>query len=279
MKKILKAEMKWPYLILLAILSAALTAIFNCIPALEQTSFIAPAVTLELWAVLGIYIAVNCKGYVDAMIKVFVFFLISQPLIYLIEVPFKAAGFSLFRYYPYWGMITLLTIPAAALAYRMKKDDILSALILSAANFLIIWQGISWGQGMIYNFPRYLIAVIFCFGMPFVMTFLLFKEKRTRLVACLLAAAIIIGGCLYQVLFPEDSSLNYPLEAGEWTAVVEPETGLQVTVGNEDITFVSHTNGTYQVTLPNTEGKEMVWEVSVDGADHYISVLETTPAG
>ncbi len=41
----------------------------------------------------------------------FFFFLISQPLIYLLQVPFSSMGFELFIYYKYWFIWTLLTIP------------------------------------------------------------------------------------------------------------------------------------------------------------------------
>ena len=41
----------------------------------------------------------NSKSPVDSAIKCFLFFLISQPLIYLIQVPFSSQGWHIFVYY------------------------------------------------------------------------------------------------------------------------------------------------------------------------------------
>ena len=41
---------------------------------------------VPLSTILAIFIIVNCKNSKDAIIKCFVFFLISQPLIYLVEI-------------------------------------------------------------------------------------------------------------------------------------------------------------------------------------------------
>lgn len=190
--------MTWIKVLFISLASAVLTAGFNCIHMFERTSLTAPAETLELWIVLALFIIMNCKGYKEAMIKTFVFFLISQPLIYLIEVPFKAAGWSLFQYYPYWAVLTVLTIPGAAIAYRVKNGDIISALILSVANFLMIFTGFRWLKPLLTEFPHYLIATAFCFIVPFVLSLLLLKEKKPRLLACILAAAFIVAGFITQ---------------------------------------------------------------------------------
>ena len=41
-------------------------------------------------------------------------------------------GWQLFHYYPYWFKITLLTFPGAIIGWFIKKDNILSGVILSA---------------------------------------------------------------------------------------------------------------------------------------------------
>ena len=46
----------------------------------------------------------NCKTPKEAAAKTFVFFLISQPLIYLLQVPFSWQGWGLFHYYKKYGL-------------------------------------------------------------------------------------------------------------------------------------------------------------------------------
>lgn len=57
--------------------------------------------------------------------KVFVFFLISQPLIYLFQVPFSQDGRGLFRYYPFWFKWTIATIPMAFIGWYIKRSLIM----------------------------------------------------------------------------------------------------------------------------------------------------------
>lgn len=266
--------MTWLRVIILSVVSAAVVALLNCIPALERTSFVMPAETTEAWIVLAIYIIWNCKGYKDAMCKTFVFFLISQPLIYLIEVPFKALGWGLFNYYPFWAVVTVLTIPGAALCYRVKKGDIWSALILSVANASMILTGLSRINTVLYEFPRMLISLIFCIAVPFLLIFLLLREKKSRIVAVILAVVfIIIGLCMY-VFFQSDSSTSYPLEEGTWHVVSVSEPGIKVEVGEESMSVSSHRNGSYVVILGSDDGRTVVYNITVKGGNHAIYVRE-----
>lgn len=273
MTRILKRNMTWPFIIIFSIVSAAATALLNLIPALENTSFTAPAETLELWVVLAVYIIMNCKSYKDAMLKTFVFFLISQPLIYLIEVPFTEKGWGLFSYYPFWGIITVLTIPGAAIAYRVKKDDVLSAVILSVANGIMIITGLSRISSVIIDFPRYLISILFTLFFSFFFIFKLLKKKKIRLIAVILAVILIIAGLCMFLFFPQDSSAGYPLEDGQWTVESVSPNGLKVSITeNNKLDLQSHTNGFYTVVLISEEGKEICYGITVDGPEHYIKI-------
>lgn len=273
MKKVFEIDMSWRRVLILSVLSAAVTALLNCIPALEGSSFTAPAETLELWIVLAVFIIMNCENYKDAVLKTFVFFLISQPLIYLIEVPFKAAGWSLFGYYPFWGLITVLTIPGAAIAYRVKKGDALAAVILSAANIMMIITGLSRISTVIYEFPRLLISLLFCLGFPFFFIFTLLKQKRSRAIAIALSILAIIAGICVYLIFPSGSSTSYPLEEGSWSVVSVSEPGLDVSIESSDsMNLSSHKNGVYTLILEDENGRKICYEISVDGGNHYISV-------
>ena len=103
-------NLTWPKLIISAIVAGVLTAVIAMIPELHYTSFNAITVTLEVWILFGIIIIMNSKSNIDSALKCFVFFLISQPLVYLIQVPFSELGWGLFGYYRYWFIWTLLCL-------------------------------------------------------------------------------------------------------------------------------------------------------------------------
>ena len=121
----------WLKLIISAIMVGIYTALMALIPTLKYTSFHDITVTFEVWILFGIIIIMNSKSAVDSALKCFVFFLISQPLVYLIQVPFNSLGFELFIYYKYWFIWTLLTIPMGFIGYYMKNDKWWGILILT----------------------------------------------------------------------------------------------------------------------------------------------------
>ena len=79
-------DMKWWKVIVLAVASAVITFIFLVVPIFENTSFYNMGVTFEAWILLAVFIMANCKKPLESALKTFVFFLISQPLIYLFQV-------------------------------------------------------------------------------------------------------------------------------------------------------------------------------------------------
>ena len=122
--------MTWPKVIIFAIAAGVYTALMALwVPA--SCSFHDITVTVEAWIPLALIVMVNCKGPLESALKTFVFFLISQPLVYLIQVPFSDMGWGLFGYYRYWFYITLCTLPAAFIGWSVKKNNIIAALILS----------------------------------------------------------------------------------------------------------------------------------------------------
>ena len=90
--------MGWPVVILYAVGTALLTTAFLLIPIFENTSFYRVGVTFEAWVFFAVIIMANCKKPLESALKTFVFFLISQPLIYLLQVPFSQMDWGLFMY-------------------------------------------------------------------------------------------------------------------------------------------------------------------------------------
>ena len=102
------------------------------LPITKDTSFADISISFEVWILFGILIIVNSKTPLESALKCFVFFLISQPLVYLIQVPFNAYGWGIFRYYPPWFLWTLFTLVMGYMGWYMRKEKWWGLLILTA---------------------------------------------------------------------------------------------------------------------------------------------------
>ena len=183
--------MTWPKVIIFAIAAGVYTALMALwVPA--SCSFHDIAVTVEAWIPLALIVMVNCKGPLESALKTFVFFLISQPLVYLIQVPFSDMGWGLFGYYRYWFYITLCTLPAAFIGWYVKKNNIIAALILSPMLVLLAYQGLAYTITLRHEFPHHLISAIFCFVMIPVLVFGIFTNKKPILLSLAIGIAAII---------------------------------------------------------------------------------------
>ena len=219
-------RMTWLFVIVFAVIAGAFTALM-AITVPSGWSFHQIAATLEAWVVFAVFIISNCKKPLEASCKTFVFFLISQPLVYLIQVPFSALGFELFMYYPYWFKITLLTFPGAFLGWFITKDKIYSGLILSVMTVLQMLIGIDYAKQCIADFPHMLFAALFCFASVPVMIFGVLHSASARNAAL---AATIAGTVLFSVFTilrsqemissVQIETDRYPIDSS-WTVTVD----------------------------------------------------------
>ncbi len=170
-------NLTWKKLIIFAVLAGAYTAVMTLIPATADTSFRDIATYLEWWILFGIIIICNSKSPLDSALKCFVFFLISQPLVYLIQVPFNDMGWRLFGYYKYWFFWTLACFPMGFVGYFIKKKNIISLLILSPIVIALVYMGLGYINSTIENFPHHLLSGIFCFAQIIAIAVYLFDKK------------------------------------------------------------------------------------------------------
>ncbi|MBO4797770.1 MAG: hypothetical protein J5494_03215 [Candidatus Methanomethylophilaceae archaeon] len=187
-------KLTYPKVIAAAVAAAVLTAAIALIPAFHYTSFIAITVTLEVWIFFGILIIVNSRSNLDAAIKCFLFFLISQPLVYLIQVPFSELGWTLFGYYRYWFIWTLLCFPMGFVGYYMKKDTWWGYLILFPMVLLTGYSYLEYFSDFQFSMPRYLLIVLFCACAMILYPVFIFRDSRIRI------AGAAIGGVLVAAL-------------------------------------------------------------------------------
>ncbi len=158
----------------------------------DGNSFHDIAVTPEWWVLPAILIIVNSKKPLEAALKTFVFFLISQPLVYLVQVPFNDMGWGLFGYYRYWFMITLLTFPGGFIGWFIKKDKWYSALILAVMTIYLAATGVGYAIGLADNFPNHLVSMIYCFGIIPIFIFGIFKDKKARIINAILTVLGVV---------------------------------------------------------------------------------------
>ena len=199
MTKVLKKlfggiNLTWPKVIAAAVIAGAFTAAMAIIPALRHTSFIAITVTFEVWILFGLLILMNSSSNLDAGLKCFVFFLISQPLVYLLQVPFSPLGWQLFGYYRYWFLWTLLCFPMGFVGYYMKKGKWWGYLILLPMLALTGFSYLTYCSDFLFSRPRYLLITLFCAAALILYPVAIFDNKKIK------AAGAVIGVAAVAVL-------------------------------------------------------------------------------
>ena len=279
-------RMTWPRLILFAVISGIVTALIALLVP-QGNSIKQIAVTFEAWIVLAIIIVVNCETPLEAACKTFIYFLISQPLVYLIQVPFSSMGWKLFGYYRYWFCWTLATFPGAFIAWYIKRDDWIAAVIHSVALVALIWIGTGYLKQLIGNFPQYLLATLFCFGIVPVLIFSVHHNKAARVTASVIAAAAF---ALFVILAfagsnPNAYSANIGLDENQfpvtegWTAELEdPENGtVDLETGGEYICpsvrveFKDYTKNT-NVILRDPDGNAWLFPIRITKDGNTLSI-------
>ena len=251
----------WPKLVIFAILMGLYTALMaKFVP--DGNSFHDIAVTPEWWVLPAILIIVNSKKPLEAALKTFVFFLISQPLIYLFQVPFSDMGWGLFGYYRYWFMITLLTFPGGFIGWFIKKDQWYSALILSVMTVYLIYTGVSYVPAMLENFPNHLISIIYCFSIVPIFIFAILKSRVPRLIGSILAAVSL-------VIFILTSTFSQPFEVYNNTFasenhivfVGEPYISAYAGEAQGGVNIISNDSG-YTIKMVGQRGKKYTFKIS-----------------
>ena len=195
-------NLTWPKLIIFAILAGVYTAVMAIVPELHYTSFHAITVSFEAWVLFGIIIIMNSKSNMDSALKCFVFFLISQPLVYLIQVPFAEMGWGLFGYYKYWFMWTILCLPMGFIGYFMKKDKWWGMFILIPMIALVALSYSMYLGDFMFSYPKYILVVLFCGITMILYPIVIFKNKVARWVTLAVSLLFILGYTGYLFMKP-----------------------------------------------------------------------------
>ncbi|MBR3523631.1 MAG: hypothetical protein IKN87_02990 [Bacilli bacterium] len=206
-------NLTWPKLFGISIAIGIYTSIMAMIPALKYTSFHDLTATFEVWIFFGIFIIMNSKSAVDSALKCFIFFLISQPLVYLIQDVITHD--NLFdRYYNYWFMWTVACVPMGFIGYYMKKDKWYGLVILTP---MLLFLGIQFSLYLsetVFSFPFHILTTIFCVVTLIIYPLFIFNNKKIRITGTIISSIIIVAVVAIVIAKPPVYSTNI-LSSGE----------------------------------------------------------------
>lgn len=192
--------MTWPVVCGFAVIIGVYVGVINQIPLLYDTSFQDIAATMEWWVLFAVLIVSNCASAREAGLKCLVFFLISQPIIYLIELPTLGWERALYYYTGIWLPISLLTLPGGVIAFFAKKQNLLGAAILGVGNTIVALLGVSYFLQMRSAFPRHLLTVIACAAIMSATVLGVQKTRRTRLLSLAVTLLLTAGALVWAAL-------------------------------------------------------------------------------
>lgn len=280
-----ETNISWKFLIIFSCVIGLIVGILNRIPSLNNTSFQDIAIVLDMWIILAIFIIVNCKSWKEAVAKCFIFFLISQPLIYFTEVlidvfinnaDFKNTFLLYFKNYYIgagWLFNTFLTIPGAYIAYQIKKNNILSAIILSVATAYLTFAGTD-GLIKIFlgGFPYHLLNTIICLSMAYILIFVILNNKKERIIATLLTTLGVIIAIINLFV-----SNNTPIIASEEITFDEGIKIINCVVSDENIAKVAlDEEGKYMNVYSSKEIGTTEIKLTDDNENEYVYIVTST---
>ena len=186
-------NLTWPKIIIAAVLAGLYTGLMAMLPAAKDTSFADISITFEVWILFGILIITNSKTPKESALKCFVFFLISQPIVYLVQVPFNVYGWGIFVYYKYWFIWTLFTLVMGYVGWYMRKEKWWSLLILGAMLVMLAYHYYGFLREAISFFPNHLLSAIFCAVTMIAYPLCIFEKKQLRTAGLIVSLVLLIA--------------------------------------------------------------------------------------
>ncbi len=248
--------------LLYALLCGTAIGFIMVLKPLKNTSFQQPGISFEFWIFAALFIILNCKKPLEAGIKTFLFFLISQPLIYLVQVPFSSMGFGLFSYYPRWFVYTVLTFPGGIVAHYLKKGNLLSLAVLSVANLLLCFELPSFFFPLTTQFPKYLITVLFIVFEIILCSVLALKRRKLRIAALIIAAVMIILSFTLYSLQNRSKTFKTELEGTAPFEILNSYDDAEITVEGNTLSVTVKSNNSFPIDIKDAAGNTFTVEFS-----------------
>ena len=192
--KLLHLSMTWKSVLLLALVTGAVTGLLAQADFLSRTSFADITVSHEWWVFFALLILVNQTRWWEAGLKTLVFFLVSQTVVFLVEWPL--AGEFYFAYWYRWMETALLTLPGGALVWFSRKENVLGDLILAVPLGLLGILGVTYILAMLQDPPFHLLTVLFCFLQAGFWLYALKTKPRDRWITLTFTVILAAAGCI-----------------------------------------------------------------------------------
>ena len=74
-----QTHMSWKFVLFLSVMCGVIPELLMIPTFFENTSFRQPGISFEFWILMTMFIVLNCEKPLEAGIKTFALFLISQP--------------------------------------------------------------------------------------------------------------------------------------------------------------------------------------------------------
>lgn len=272
-------NLTWFKLIILSIICGVITGIIPLIKVFDNTSIHNIAECYEMWVLLALFIILNSKKPLEAGLKTFIFFLISQPLCYLVQVPFYRDGFGIFMYYSYWAKLTLLTFPGAIIAWYLKKENILSVLIFSVALCLLNLELFHHFSTLIHSFPYQLLAVLFILFEIIMFINIIFKDKKKRIVLYVISLIFFVCSLFYNLHINKINSnllqnAAYVLDENNSYSVIYKDEDVDVKFSNNLLVATPKEIGEYIIKIKDKEDNIISFSLIVTEKDSDIKIVD-----
>ena len=266
----------WPKIIIFAIITGVATGLIMMAPPLEGTFVRNIGETAEAWILFALIICANCEKPLEAALKTFIFFLISQPLVYLTMWPVYQ-GFP-WHYYYYWFIATIVCFPAGAAAnYAIKHGGIVGAIILAIPCALLAYMGAGFAETALRGARGLdqLIAAAFCFAQIVVYVVVLERGARDRAITGGLAVVAAIVCLVVTLVGGPGSTASYPVSTpGDYTVSVADQSIVEAQMTTDsDLQINAKGYGSTTITLTAADGTTITYDVTVAN-DGLISLTE-----
>ena len=284
MKKIFGGiNLTWPKLIIIAIVAGIYTAIMAMLPVAKDTSFSDLTVTFEVWIFFGIFIIMNSKSAKDSALKCFIFFLISQPLVYLVQDTINHSNLFL-TYYRFWVVWTIACIPMGFIGYYMKKDKWWGLLILAPMLLFTAVEYSGYLSRTMFSFPRHLLTTIFCVGALIIYPLAIFENKKIKITGVVISGMMIFLVVLVCIMKPPvyftyilSNDEKYQFDDSYKAYLLDKKFGdLKIECDDETKDCMVYANfkkaGKTELILESADGKKIVFKLSIERSKYTMEV-------
>ena len=222
----------------------------------------------------------NSEKPLDSALKCFIFFLISQPLIYLIQDVLN--GSKLFMtYYRNWVLWTVACLPMGFIGHYMKKDKWWGIIILLPMLALLFIHYYGFLSELFFTFPVNLISTLFCLITMIVLPIAIFDNKIGKYIGLAISVILVIVGSVIAFTKPYvytteifANSEEHPVDGSYKAYLTDSKYGdveiiMDPRLDDWVVKVSFKKTGKTQLVLEDKDGKETRYDIDIIGTGKY----------